>query len=107
MKEVKRIKFTSFPAGIQFFEHVNQFKRVTDEIKKIHDTKMQQIQHNIRSLGDNISSLGDNISSLEEGLSYYTLEKELILGMMKDLFDNHTEEVKQEEVEKEKDKIPF
>ena len=68
----KLTTFDTFEAGIVFYALVNQFKRVADKIEAAHD----------QALTKNCSSI-----KFKETIAYYQKEKALVLGMMKDLFD--------------------
>ena len=63
-------QFESFQAGIKFYVYMKQFLRVTEEIKRLHDAR----------LNPNVDK--DEIIS---GLAYYLKEKAIILSEIYDL----------------------
>ena len=65
---MKRV-FTNIEDGIQFFMLVNQFIRVTNEIKRIHDLKVKY------------ADSPDQEDQLKKDLDYYLNEKAVLLGM--------------------------
>ena len=78
---MKKIKFKNFSAGIEFYAYMKHFLRVSHKIEEIHDAMLQT---------------GCMMAKANEGLKYNQDQKSIILGKIKRLFDEESEEVEEE-----------